>query len=183
MSNRSIQQIINDIIEREGGYVDHPDDPGGATCYGVTEHVARANGYTGPMRELPRHLAYKIYEQQYFRRPGFHLVYEVSPAVAEELTDTGVNMGAVIPATFLQRSLNVLNRCQRLYPDLKADGVIGAQTIGALRSYLEARGREGEAMLVRNLNILQGARYFELTERREANEAFYFGWLKHRVAL
>lgn len=183
MPKKNIEQIINGIIDREGGFVDHPDDPGGATCYGITERVARAGGYTGPMRDLPRHFAFRLYEQKYFRGPGFHLVHDLSPAVAEELTDTGVNMGQSVATTFLQRALNVMNRMGQLYPDLVADGVIGAQTIGALRSYLDARGRDGEILLLRALNILQGARYFELTERRETNESFFYGWLQHRVVV
>ncbi len=46
--------LIDAVIDREGGFVDHPDDPGGATCWGVTEAVARADGFTGAMRHLSR---------------------------------------------------------------------------------------------------------------------------------
>ena len=49
-----IDALIDALIEREGGYVHHPADKGGATCFGVTEAVARANGYVGDMRFLPR---------------------------------------------------------------------------------------------------------------------------------
>src|SRR4051812_11797343 len=46
--------LIEALIDREGGYVDHPADKGGPTCFGITEAVARAQGYSGPMRQLPR---------------------------------------------------------------------------------------------------------------------------------
>ena len=46
--------LIDDLIDREGGYVDHPADRGGRTCFGITEAVARAHGYDGAMRDLPR---------------------------------------------------------------------------------------------------------------------------------
>jgi Glycosyl hydrolase 108 len=45
-----IDQLIDDVIGREGGYSNHPADRGGATRWGVTEAVARAHGYRGDMR-------------------------------------------------------------------------------------------------------------------------------------
>ena len=47
-------KIINQIIEREGGYVDDISDSGGETKYGITEEVARRYGYDGKMIDLPR---------------------------------------------------------------------------------------------------------------------------------
>jgi lysozyme family protein len=47
-------RLIDELIEREGGYVNHPGDKGGPTRFGNTEAVARAQGYTGPMALLPR---------------------------------------------------------------------------------------------------------------------------------
>src|SRR5690349_5113750 len=49
-----VDGLIDGLIEREGGYVANPADKGGPTCFGITQAVARANGYVGPMRELPR---------------------------------------------------------------------------------------------------------------------------------
>lgn len=63
----TVRDIIDGIIEREGGYVNDPNDLGGATNYGITEKVAREWGYQGDMRDLPRIVAYQIYEQRYYR--------------------------------------------------------------------------------------------------------------------
>ena len=49
-----INGLIDELTEREGGYVNHPADRGGPTRFGVTEAVARAHGYAGAMRSLPR---------------------------------------------------------------------------------------------------------------------------------
>ena len=46
--------LVDGVIDREGGFVDHPADKGGPTCFGITQAVARAHGYAGPMRLLPR---------------------------------------------------------------------------------------------------------------------------------
>lgn len=179
----SIRSIIEGIIKVEGGYSDNPDDRGGKTMYGITEAVARDHGYTGPMHELPRSVAYRIYEQTYYRGPRFHLIHNLSRAIAEEVTDTGVNMGVRVAATFLQRALNVCNRQEKDYPDLLVDGAIGPITVDALRSFLAVRGKEGEVVMLTILNSLQGARYVELCEAREKNETFVYGWFRHRVVI
>ncbi|HEX5258441.1 MAG TPA: glycosyl hydrolase 108 family protein, partial [Sphingomicrobium sp.] len=49
-----VDTLIDGLIDREGGYADNPADKGGPTCFGITQAVARANGYCGPMRQLPR---------------------------------------------------------------------------------------------------------------------------------
>ena len=62
----SKKDIINHVIEIEGGYVDDPSDSGGETNYGITKAVARRYGYAGHMRDLPREVAYQIYEANSF---------------------------------------------------------------------------------------------------------------------
>lgn len=179
MTRKTIEQMIADLIKVEGGFSDHKDDAGKATMYGVTESVARANGYTGPMREMPISVAQNIYRKRYFIDPGFESIYLLSPAIAEELFDTGVNMGTSVPGPWLQRLLNVFNDAKT---DLVVDGKIGPATIVALRLFLNKRGSEGEAVMVRGLNCLQGCRYIELTEKREQNRAFVYGWIRTRVS-
>ena len=177
-----VDALIDGLIEREGGYVSHPADTGGPTCFGITEAVARAHGYAGSMRQLPREEAERIYKRLYWLRPGFDGVARRTVAVAAELFDTGVNMGPAVAATFLQRALTALNRNGQDYPDLTPDGRIGAQTLAALDAFLKARGQgSGETVLLRALEALQGERYLRLAERRPANEAFLYGWLANRI--
>jgi lysozyme family protein len=177
-----IDQLVGSLIEREGGYVDNPADKGGPTCFGITQAVARANGYAGAMRQLPRDEAAAIYKRLYWLRPRFDAVAERSPRVASELFDTGVNMGPAVAVTFLQRALTALNRNGTDYPDLVPDGRIGPQTLAALDAFLKIRGgASGETVLLRALEALQGERYLRLAERRPANEAFLYGWLANRI--
>ena len=178
----TINSLLDAILKTEGGYVNNPNDRGGETNWGVTIAVARENGYAGPMREMSRQQATEIYRNIYFFKPKFDRVMTLSAPIAAELFDTGVNMGVGTASKFLQRSLNVLNRRQKDYTDIAADGVIGNATLNALAAYLKRRGDVGETRILRALNALQGARYIELCEKREANEEFMFGWLD-RVAL
>lgn len=176
-------QIIEGILGKEGGYVKNPNDKGGPTRWGITQTTARAYGYSGDMKALPRDTAKAIYLSQYWTEPKFDRIAELSSAIAQELCDTGVNMGPRVASTFLQRWLSALNMQGKLYPDLKPDGTIGNITIAALKSYLAVRGKGGEVTLLKALNCSQGARYLELVEARPANEAFLYGWVKERVSL
>jgi len=179
---KTIQQLIDEVIDREGDYVNHPDDRGGPTRWGVTQAVARASGYQGHMRNYPRSEAFKVYQRKYWVRPGFSKVAVYSPRVAAELFDTGINMGPGVASGFLQRSLNVLNRRGRDYKDLTVDRQIGNATLTAMQRYLRRRGDVvGEDVLMKALESLQGARYIALAERRERNESFVFGWLRTRI--
>lgn len=178
----TIESMIEATIGKEGRYSNHPSDTGGATMWGITEAVARKAGYVGDMRNLPREKAVAIYRQKYAIEPGFAAVAEISPAIGEELFDTGVNMGPAIPSLWLQQWLNRLNKGGTLYADIKEDGDIGPGTLAALRAYLKARGSDGEKVLLRALNCSQGVRYGELATHRAANEDFIFGWLLQRVA-
>jgi len=177
----SINAIIEDVLANEGGYVNDARDAGGETNWGITSGTARAAGYTGPMRDLPRDRAFEIYRRQYVVAPGFDKIAALSMPIAAELVDTGVNMGPKVPGVFLQRALNALNNGGKDYGDIVADGAVGPATIGALQAFLRKRGAEGERRLLALLNALQGERYVSLAEGRAANEAFMYGWLA-RVA-
>lgn len=179
----SIDTYLDDLLAREGGYVDHPNDRGGPTCHGVTELVARAYGYHGRMQDLPRSVAKAIYRERYWTQPRFDQVAEHSATIAEELLDTGVNIGTGTAATFLQRALNVLNAEGKAYPDVAVDGAIGRMTIAALRAFLAARGKDGHVVLWKMLNAQQSVRYIELAESRPSQEAFQFGWQHNRVGV
>lgn len=178
----SIENLIDGVIGREGKYSNHPDDTGGETMWGITIRVARRNGYQGPMRDMPRETAKDIYFREYVVTPGFAAVMELSEPIAEELVDTGVNMGPPVAALMLQNALNGLNQQGSLYPDIDEDADVGPATVKALRSFLAKRGAEGAGVMLKALNCLQGARYIELARNRSRNESFLYGWLRSRVA-
>jgi lysozyme family protein len=177
----NFEPYIDAILAAERGYVDHPDDRGGPTNYGITQAVARANGYDGDMRDLPESLAREIYRRRYIVEPGFDRVATISPEIAGELIDTGVNMGPARATEFFQRLLNGLNARGSRYPDLFVDGRIGKVTLDALRAFLRWRGPAGVTVMLRGLNSLQGARYVDLAENDDRQESFLYGWLLHRV--
>lgn len=178
-----IDQIIDEVIKVEGGYVNDPRDSGGETNFGITVAVARANGYTGAMKDMPIQFARDLYKKRYVVEPGFDKILAISEAVAAELVDTGVNMGPGIASKFLQRALNGLNCNGKFYPDSLVDGKIGNKTVENFSAYMAKRGKEGEAVMLKALNCLQGTRYLEIAEGNSKNEDFVFGWISNRIKL
>lgn len=177
----NFERVIDDVIAREQGYVDHADDRGGPTNWGITQAVARANGFDGDMRDLPLSLAREIYRKRYIVRPAFDKVWLASAPIGDELIDTGVNMGPARAAEMLQRVLNAFNQQGSRYADLFVDGHIGEVSLDALRKYLRQRGADGARVMVCALNVLQGSRYFDIAESNPSQESFMYGWIRSRV--
>lgn len=115
----NFDQAFAKLLGHEGGYVNHPNDPGGETMWGVTVAVARDYGYAGSMRDLPQDLAKKIYRAAYWDK-----VYadDLPPQVRYAVFDAAVNSGPGQSARWLQRALGVAD-----------DGKIGPITIAHAR--------------------------------------------------
>jgi lysozyme family protein len=177
------EQIIANTIGIEGKYSNDPSDAGGETMWGITVATARQHGYTGPMRDLPRDTAVGIYKQNYFNTIGIDKVLNIYERVAAEVFDTGVNMGPKQAIIFLQVALNVLNQQGKQYQDITVDGSIGPRTLSSLEAYKSKRGAEGETVLLKVLNCLQGSHYIELATSRVKDEDFIYGWFRERVGL
>ncbi|MDQ0035837.1 lysozyme family protein [Variovorax boronicumulans] len=116
----NFDQAFERLLGHEGGYVNDPDDPGGETNWGITIAVARAEGYTGPMRDLPVDTAKEIYRKRYWTAVRAD---ELPDLVRFDVFDGAVNHGASQSAKWLQRAVGA-----------QPDGVIGAQTVAAARA-------------------------------------------------
>ena len=177
----TIQSIIDGVIAVEGGYVDNPSDPGGKTNMGITEAVARANGFKGDMRALPRSTAYAIYYTRYVVGPNFDDVALIDERVAEELIDSGVNAGTERAAKWFQEALNGLNERGKAYTDVKVDGDIGPGTLSAFRAFKARRGKTATIIMLRALDAFQGEHYLTLGKDNSKFEDFLNGWLLNRI--
>lgn len=110
--------IFERLMQHEGGYVNHPNDPGGETMYGVTKRVAQAHGYWGDMRKLPKSLAKQITEKSYYNAVKGD---QLDRLIAWQLTDAAYNHGPKQAVKFLQRAVGA-----------SADGLIGPRTLEAV---------------------------------------------------
>ncbi|MFX0545816.1 holin-associated N-acetylmuramidase [Roseovarius sp. S1116L3] len=125
-----VREIAREIVAREGGYVNDPDDPGGATKHGVTVHTMRrlgldlnADGHidASDVRQISATQAEQIFVQHYYEGPGIN---RLPPVLRASVFDMYVNAGANA-VRILQRLL-----CQ-MGQQVAVDGVIGPRTAEA----------------------------------------------------
>lgn len=154
----TFDKAFTKLLGHEGGYVDHPSDPGGATRWGVTERVARANGYTGHMRDFPELAARHIYRREYWQAVRAD---ELPPVVRYAVFDAAVNSGVKQSIRWLQRALGVTD-----------DGAIGPVTLRA------AREADQHALLGRLL-----AQRLEFMASLSTWPAFGRGWARRIASL
>lgn len=174
----AVASIISAVFLMEGGYVNDPRDPGGETNYGITKQVAMANGYYGPMRELPKDFAWSIYYTDYIEAPGYAPMEQHSPAVLEELVDTAVNTGTSRSSLWFQKALNSLNRGGKDYPPIAVDGKVGSSTIKAYASLEKVRGKvKACEMVIKLVDAQQANHYMSLMKMSD----FTPGWVQHRI--
>lgn len=126
-------KYIERILSHEGGYTNHPKDPGGPTNWGITERVARANGYTGDMKAMSRQAAIDIYRKVYWQAPK---IDQLPQAIAFQVLDAGVNHGTSRAIKWLQETLGTA-----------ADGVLGPKTISAAKDYAHDVGEDTLCMI------------------------------------
>jgi len=146
------------LLGHEGGYVNHPNDPGGETNWGITKAVAREFGYTGSMRDLPSDTAKRIYRVKYWDTVKAD---EMPDAVRYPLFDAAVNSGVGQAARWLQRALGVAD-----------DGKIGAITI--------AKAKQSDGVAVASAMI--GQRLQFMTDL-STWPAFGKGWARRIASL
>ncbi|WP_209833223.1 MULTISPECIES: holin-associated N-acetylmuramidase [unclassified Ruegeria] len=177
---QTVRQIANEIVRREGGYVNDPDDPGGATKFGVTIHTMRRLGLdlTGDglvdvadVRALTQREAVDIFVQHYFEKPRIVLLPDVLHA---PVFDMYVNAGAQA-VIILQRLLRDMGF------DVVADGVIGAQTAQAC----EDAAQPDPNALRDAYGVARRNYYFRLADKRPASRKYARtrsggkgGWIK-----
>ncbi|HEY8386218.1 MAG TPA: glycosyl hydrolase 108 family protein [Porticoccaceae bacterium] len=114
----NFDQCFERLIGHEGGYSNHPNDPGGETMWGITKRVAVENGYTGPMRALTREQAKSIYKRAYWDKAKAD---QYDGAISFQLFDAAVNHGITQAIKFLQRAVGTT-----------ADGIVGPKTLAAI---------------------------------------------------
>jgi len=174
---------LSNVMGVEGGYANLEGDKGGETYKGIARNYHKLWAGWNLLDRLKdrypvafeaeaandvtlQRLVSQFYRGNYWDKfRGDDLPY----VVAEELLEQSINLGTWKTAgKQLQKALNLLNRNERLFNDLKVDGFVGNATVSAVRKVNERR-------LVKVLNGLQFMRYYELDTKNPENERFA-GW-------
>ena len=122
------EKCLETILHHEGGYVNHPDDPGGETNLGVTKRVYEEWGGTKDMKDLIVEDVAPIYKKNYWDRvKGDELPSGLDLCVF----DFGVNAGTGRAAKYLQNMVGAT-----------ADGAIGPATLRTVYAYVQIEGLE-----------------------------------------
>jgi lysozyme family protein len=165
---KTVHEIATEIVAREGGFVDDPDDPGGATNHGVTIGTMRRLGLdldrdgdvdSADVRALTREKAVEIFIRNYYEKPGVALLPE---AIRASVFDMQVNAGTHA-VRILQRLLT-----EKGFP-AKADGRIGPRTAAAAAA---AAAALGAAELADAYGIARRDYYYALGDRRVASRKY-----------
>jgi len=171
----------------EGPYDNDPDDVGGETYWGIArryhpdwggwkiidEYKSKPN-FPANLKDAVglKDSAKVLYKTMYW---NIFLGDSIpDQKIAEELFDTGVNMGNSEAIKFLQTSLNLLNRNQQNYPDIVVDGKFGPNTLNTLKKYLSW---DKVDYLYKIMNILQGVHYINYMNQSPIQEKYCRGWL------
>lgn len=164
---QSVHTIAEEIVAREGGYVDDPADPGGPTKFGVTIHTMRSLGLdldrdgdidAGDVRLISRAQAVAIFVEHYFTAPGIgRLPGALQPSVFDMYVNAGSNAVRI-----LQRLLREMGH------DLVVDGRIGPLTARAAHAALA----QAPDHLVDAYGIARRDYYYRLADRRPASRKF-----------
>ena len=180
-------EAYSTTMNNEGGYSSDPDDAGGETYKGISR--AYNSSWSGweiidELKSKPtfpecldfdnglQNSVKRFYKERYFDP---YRGDNMPENLALEMFDTSVNMGLGRAVKFLQISLNVLNRNQKLYPDMVEDGDYGNITHSCLYTYLQ---NDDEMLLCKVINILQGKHYIEYMKKSPIQEKFARGWFK-----
>ena len=180
-------EAYNITLKHEGGYNYDFDDAGGETYKGISRRyhptwsgwktIDKLKGKPGfpetAYKERLLGIRVKLFYKAYFW--DVNLLDECSSQdIANEMFDTGVNMGTGRAGRFLQQALNVLNKNEKIYKDIVEDGKVGSNTLKALNACLAYRGDE---YLYKILNILQGNHYISYMTKSPVQEKYAYGWL------
>jgi lysozyme family protein len=162
-----VRRLAEEIVTREGGYVNDPNDPGGATNFGVTIHTMRRLGLDlngdgvideTDVRALSRAQAVDIFVNHYYHRPR---IDALPPVLQPSVFDMYVNAGA-----------NAVRILQRLLVDMgydiAVDGAIGPQTVRAA----QAAARAAPDHIADAYGIARRDYYYALGDRRPASRRY-----------
>jgi len=162
-----VRRLAEEIVTREGGYVNDPNDPGGATNFGVTIHTMRRLGLDlngdgvvdeADVRALSRAQAVDIFVNHYYHRPR---IDALPPVLQPSVFDMYVNAGANA-VRILQRLLVDMGH------DIAVDGAIGPQTARAAH----AGARAAPDHIADAYGIARRDYYYALGDRRPASRRY-----------
>jgi len=164
-----ISRMINEVLSKEGGFVNHPADKGGATNFGITQ--ATLSRYlervvtVEDVRALDVQTARDIYELNYYRIPR---IDKLPAAIQPFVFDCAVNHGPRRAIRFVQQVCN-----EGGFGPLTVDGLMGPRTKAVADACQAAMGEWMLLALIEERRMF----YLKIVESDESQRVFLRGWL------
>ena len=167
------------VLEHEGGFVDHPSDPGGATNFGISlrfllglddqlqyDYDGDGDVDADDIKALTIGDAHVIYEKEFW-----HPLYDAisSQMIATKLFDMAVNMGT-------RQAVKIIQLSMLRHAALSVDGIFGNKTLSAINN-------QQAGFLIDDISAEQAKFYFKLVDKRPARNVFLLGWLRRAYAI
>ncbi len=163
-----IDALLEDLIRKEGGYVNHPNDKGGPTKYGITQGTLSAwlgrKASVADVQNLALQDAEEIYKANYYHKPK---IDQLPDAIQPVVFDTAVNSGSGKAVSMLQEVLTKQGH------ELVADGVIGNMTIAAAEKSVAANAKA----LINAYCDRRKAFFISIAARNPSQKVFLTGWI------
>jgi lysozyme family protein len=178
----SFEWALQNVLHHEGGFVDHSDDPGGATDFGISlrflQGILEDNDEDGfadgdidrdgdidvdDIRSLDLDDVKKLYKDKFWKVAKCDKIK--SEMIATKTFDMAVNMGPSQAWKLVQRGANSLGE------SLKVDGKAGAKTLAAVNSLTDR-----DFMLITNIRRVQDKFYESLIVKKPSLASFRLGW-------
>lgn len=164
----NIDKMIDDLIVREAGYVNHPSDKGGPTKYGITlktlEDWQHKSCTADDVKQLTKAEASEIYKSEYYSHPGINLLPDIIQPVA---FDMAVNMGPIAAIKLMQTVIHKMGM------PITIDGHIGPMTKKSAIIACNVYGNE----VLRNICEARKEFYRDLVDRDHTQAVFLAGWI------
>lgn len=151
------KRCVEVILRNEGGYINHPSDPGGETNFGISKRAFP----TEDIKNMTRERAIEIYYQHFWLRLN---IGQLPDHLALQVFDFAVNAGSRIAAIALQKIVVV-----------KADGVIGPVTLNAVRALTDEPYKAYR--IIDKYMTARKLYYAELVANKNSLVVFLRGWL------
>ena len=183
----NFKKAFEKSMTHEGSYVNDPVDFGGETYRGISrvynpswpgwsliDQEKENFDFPSNLEKIDalNELVEDFYKDRYW---NVNRLDEFPQIIAEELFDTGINMGINKAAKFLQIALNYLNRDGYLFAELVVDGKIGPRSLDALKQVQDEKDLD---VLMSMLNTLQGQHYFKIMDNNSKQKKYARGWFR-----
>jgi lysozyme family protein len=176
----AFEYAFQGILRNEGSYITEGKTDDDYSKYGITLHTAKLYGYKGSLSSFTVGMAKDIYKKGYWDANRISDIYIISPIIALEMFEIGVNLGVIKAALWVQRLCNSLNSIKggkyKYGDDLLLDGIISNTTI----SRLSQMSKKDHKNIYNGINAMHRSYYITNAYIKPTFRTRFVDWCNHK---